>query len=93
MFIQKLYLILTKNLILRIMIRFVEMKGIYLDDNKKSFGFYNTVTDTFVGLADNTYVFDSIDEFEELYNSSCNVDYDRLKSLIPNDWVQNEESL
>ena len=73
------------------MIRFVEMKGIYLDDSK-SFGFYNTVTDTFIGLSD-TYAFDSIDEFEMMYDKSCNVDYDRLKSLIPNDWVQNEEPL
>lgn len=73
------------------MIRFVEMKGIYLGD-RKSFGFYNTVTDTFVGLSD-TYAFDSIDDFEMMYDKSCNVDYDRLKSLIPNDWIQNEEPL
>lgn len=67
------------------------MKGIYLDD-RKSFGFFNTITDTFVGLTD-TYAFDSVDEFEMLYDSNCNVDYDRLKSLIPSNWVQSEDPL
>ena len=73
------------------MIRFVEMKGIYLDE-RKSFGFYNTITDTFIGLT-GTYAFDSVKEFEMFYDKSCGVGYDRLKSLIPNDWVQNEEPL
>lgn len=71
------------------MIRFVEMKGIHLDDSK-SFGFYNTVTDTFIGLAD-TFVFDSVEDFEMLYDESCDVDYDRLKSLIPKNWAQKKE--
>ena len=73
------------------MIRFIEMKGIYLDE-RKPFGFFNTVTDTFIGLS-NTYAFDSIEDFEMMYDKSCNVNYDRLKSLIPNDWVQNEDPL
>ena len=37
------------------MIRFVEMTGIYLDD-RKSFGFYNTVPDVFVGLVAHTFL-------------------------------------
>lgn len=67
------------------MVRFVEMKGIYLDDTK-SFGFYDTVTDTFISI-DDIYVFDSVEEFDDIYTNSCGFDYYRLKSLVPPDWL------
>jgi hypothetical protein len=67
------------------MLRFVEMTGIYLDD-KKSFGFYNTVNDTFLCF-NGTYAFDSVKEFIYMYNEDCGDDYGRLKSLIPKKWI------
>lgn len=68
------------------MIRFVEMEGIYLDD-KKSFGFFNTVTDTFISM-NGCHAVDSVKEFEQMYSSSCGYDYDRLRSLIPKRWFE-----
>jgi hypothetical protein len=67
------------------------MTGIYLDD-RKSFGFYNTVTDVFVGLSD-SYAFDSVKDFEMCYNKNCGVDYERMKSLIPQSWYDYEKTL
>jgi hypothetical protein len=74
-----------------IMIRFVEMTGIYLDD-RKSFGFYNTVPDVFVGLS-GSYTFDSVKDFEMLYDKNCGVDFERMKSLIPQSWYDYEKVL
>lgn len=71
------------------MIRFVEMKGIYIDD-RNSFGFYNTVTDTFVGLS-GSYAFDSIKDFEMMYDENCGVDYERMQSLIQQYWIENKQ--
>lgn len=68
------------------MIRFVEMKGIHLG-NKKSFGFYNTVTDSFLTF-DGSSVFDNVYEFKKMYQQDCGYDYERLKSLIPEKWVK-----
>lgn len=73
------------------MIRFVEMKGIYIGD-RNSFGFYNTVTDVFVGLS-GSYVFDNVNEFEMCYDENCGVDFERMKSLIPQSWYDYEKKL
>ena len=73
------------------MIRFVEMKGIYLEKSEKSFGFYNTITDTFIGLSD-SYTFDNVKDFEMVYNANCGIDYERMKSLIPQSWYDYELS-
>ena len=62
------------------MIRFVTMEGIYADDTK-AFGFYNTVTESFISLS-GSYVFDSIKDFEETRHD----EFDRMKSLIPQEW-------
>lgn len=67
------------------MIRFVEITGIYLDD-KKSFGFYNTVKDSFVNL-NGAVVFDDLEDFDEMYCESCGFEYERLRSLIPEKWI------
>lgn len=72
------------------MIRFVEMTGIYLND-RKSFGFYNTITDAFVGLS-GYYTFDSVKDFEMLYDPNCGVYFERMKSLIPQSWYDYEKT-
>jgi len=74
------------------MIRFVEMKGIYLDENIKSFGFYNTIPDTFVGLS-GSYTFDTVKDFEMMYDENCGIDFQRMKSLIPQSWYDYEKTL
>lgn len=74
------------------MIRFVEMKGIYIEDEIKSFGFYNTVTDTFIGL-NGSYTFDNVKDFEYLYDNNCGVDFERMKRLIPQSWYDYEKTL
>jgi len=74
------------------MMRFVEMKGIYIDDEIKSFGFYNTVTDTFINLSD-SYTFDSVKDYEMCYNKNCNVEKERLDGLIPDSWLEYEKSI
>ena len=72
------------------MIRFVEMTGIYLSD-QKSFGFYDTVIDKFVNM-NGIHAVDSLKEFEDMYTKDCGYDYERLKGLIPNKWLTYEES-
>ena len=67
------------------MIRFVEMTGIYLDE-KKSFGFFNTVTDTFISM-NGCHAVDSVKEFEDMYSPGCGYAYERLKGLIPQQWL------
>lgn len=68
------------------MIRFVEMEGIHLDNKTKSFGFYNTIDDTFVCLSD-IYAFDSVEEYEMFYDKDCGIDKERLDKLIPDRWL------
>jgi len=72
------------------MIRFIEMAGRYLDDTK-SFGFLNTIDDTFISF-NNTYIFDSVKEFNDLFNENCNINYNRIKNLIPNKWIFKNEN-
>ncbi|TDD77106.1 hypothetical protein [Flavobacterium caseinilyticum] len=63
------------------MIRFLKITGIYLDD-KKSFAFYNTVTNKLLEF-DGNQVFDDLEDFDLYYTSKCGYDYDRLTGLIP----------
>lgn len=66
------------------MVRFVEMKGIHADD-QKSFGFYDTVNNSFLNF-NGTVIFDSVYDFRLFYDCRCNVEYDRLDNLIPDKW-------
>jgi len=66
------------------MIRFLRIKGVYLDD-KKSFAFYNTETDKLLEF-DGSQVFDDIEEFDLYYNEKCGYNHDRLIGLIPKDY-------
>jgi hypothetical protein len=70
------------------MIRFLEIKGVYLDD-KKSFAFYNTVMDKLLDF-DGSQVFDDLEDFDLYYTSKCGYDYDRLIRLIPSDYFSDD---
>lgn len=72
------------------MIRFLEIKGIYLDD-KKSFAFYNTVTERLLEF-DGSQVFDDLEDFNLYYTKKCGYDYDRLIVLIPLDYFSDGSS-
>lgn len=74
------------------MIRFVEVHGIDIDDNKKYFGFYNTTFNTFLSLS-NSIVFESITDFELFYDENCKIDKKRLDGLIPDSWLEYEKSI
>ncbi|OOV19086.1 hypothetical protein [Flavobacterium sp. LM4] len=70
------------------MIRFLEIKGVYLDD-KKSFSFYNTVKDKLLDF-DGSQVFDDLEDFDLHYTSKCGYDYDRLIGLIPSGYFSDD---
>ena len=70
------------------MIRFVSMKGIYLDETP-SFGFYDTITDTFINIAD-TFIFDSIKEYEDMCREAQGIDKERLDRLITKAWKKGQ---
>lgn len=72
------------------MIRFLKITGVYLDD-KKSFAFYNTVTDRLLEF-DGNQVFDDLEEFDLYYTSKCGYDYDRLTGLIPSDYFSEDSN-
>jgi hypothetical protein len=72
------------------MIRFLEITGVYLDD-KKSFAFYNTVTDRLLDF-DGSQVFDDLEDFDLCYTSNCGYDYDRLIRLIPSDYFSDDSN-
>lgn len=74
------------------MIRFIEMKGIYTNDDLKSFGFYDTTKNIFINLG-GLYTFRTVKELEESYDEDCGVDFDRMKNLIPSTWHDYERSL
>ena len=61
------------------------MKGMYLEDEMRSFGFWNAVVDRFVSL-NGFYIFDTVQEFEDAWDKTCQIDYERLKSLISESW-------
>lgn len=74
------------------MIRFVEVHGIDIDDNKKYFGFYDTTTNTFLDFS-NSFVFESISDFELFYDENRKIAKKRLDGLIPDSWLEYEKSI
>lgn len=62
------------------MIRFIDLTGqMYLDDEKISFAFYDTITSKFCQFSGNQY-WDNIEDFKNDYKGD---DIDRFISLVP----------
>ncbi|ROH98267.1 hypothetical protein EGI16_21560 [Chryseobacterium sp. G0240] len=62
------------------MIRFIDLTGqIYLDDEEKSFAFFDTITDKFCEFSGNQY-WDNIEDFKNDYTGN---EIDRFLRLIP----------
>ena len=62
------------------MIRFIDLTGqIYLDDEEKSFAFFDTVTDKFCEFSGNQY-WDNIEDFKSDYTGD---DINRFVRLMP----------
>jgi hypothetical protein len=77
------------------MIRFVEVRGVYLEDEqgneKLCFGFWDTVYDRFVRFADQV-LFESMQDWKESIDFQAEVDevdaelVERCERLVPPKW-------
>ena len=72
---------------LKKVIRFVQIKGIYHND-KKAFGFVDTVTNKFIEFSGNQF-FDSFEDFTLCYEiSKSEIEFNRLFNLIHKKWFK-----
>lgn len=66
------------------MIRFVDL-GSSIDEDRRVFAFFNTVTDQFMSFEDEE-VFETVEEFKLAASGYPHLD--RFTNLIPEDWRQ-----
>jgi len=76
------------------MIRFLTIQGEHLDDNIKTFAFYNTVNNEVLNI-NGSYTFASVADYESVFEDEDDTFYiakSRLDSLIPDSWKEYEKS-